>query len=350
MEKANGRLHNSRGCSGVYFPMPQKLRTNLTRFFLTLLLAGLLSRLDAQMVTGVWRGKISNDKVEVKIVQKGDSLTGTSYYYTAGGRYRRYSIKGYFDQQTNSVVWWDDQLIRDNGGSSSKGGLLSVADFNCPGGGTMHLDGKSGPRGNEDPKGGVNLTKVPGTSFHDEWDFVIDNYTVGANDPEIIDSVGLIALRPRSNPAPVAEPVRPAPEPALVIETVPVPATPPSRPLTIEEQFITRKKVFVTEIPAEGDSVELRFYDNVQVDGDSISLFLNKKMIFTHIRLTEKAYVVKLAVKELEQSNELIMVAENLGSVPPNTSYMVAISGGKRYEVNLESTEGTSAMIRLRKP
>ena len=41
------------------------------------------------------------------------------------------------------------------------------------------------------------------------------------------------------------------------------------------------------------------------------------------------------------------MVAENLGSIPPNTSYMVAIVGDKRYEARLESTEGSSAMVKF---
>ena len=121
----------------------------------------------------------------------------------------------------------------------------------------------------------------------------------------------------------------------------------PIKPLSIEEKFVTRKKIFATEIPVSGDSIELHFYDNAQIDGDSISLFLNDKLIFEHIKLTEKAYSVKLPVTELNASNELIMVAENLGSIPPNTSYMVALVGEKRYEARLESTEGSSALIRL---
>jgi hypothetical protein len=42
---------------------------------------------------------------------------------------------------------------------------------------------------------------------------------------------------------------------------------------TIEEEFKIRKKLFATDIPITGDSVELRFYDNAEIDGDSISLF-----------------------------------------------------------------------------
>ena len=45
--------------------------------------------------------------------------------------------------------------------------------------------------------------------------------------------------------------------------------------------------------------------------------------------------------------NELTMVAENLGTIPPNTSYMVAIINEQRYDAYLASTEGESAMIRL---
>jgi hypothetical protein len=103
------------------------------------------------------------------------------------------------------------------------------------------------------------------------------------------------------------------------------------------------------EIPVAGDSIELRFYDNAEVDGDSISLFLNNQMLFEHIRLTEKAYTIKIPVTAFADTAELVMVAENLGSIPPNTSYMVALSGGQRYEARLASTENSSAYIRLRK-
>ena len=69
------------------------------------------------MITGVRKGKNGKQRAEVKIVQKGDSLTGTSYYYESGSNYRRYSIKGYFEQTSNAVVWWDDQLLEEQNGA-----------------------------------------------------------------------------------------------------------------------------------------------------------------------------------------------------------------------------------------
>lgn len=319
---------------------------------------------NAQMITGVWRGKINRQKAEVKIIQDGDSIRGTSYYYDNEANYRRYSIRGYFSANTNEAVWWDDQLLEEKTGklnvsAPGKNALLSSADFNCPGSGKMTLDGKAGKKEEQNLRGEVHLDKVPQPGFEDEWDFVIDNYLSGANDPYIIDSISSLATlhkEPVENTGIVERKEQrkvPAPLPVQKTSTVvnappPIIKTPEIIPVqTIEEKFVSRKKVFTTEIPLSGDSIELRFYDNAEIDGDSISLFLNDKIIFRHIRLTGNAYAIKLAVQELAETNELIMVAENLGTIPPNTSYMVAIVGNERYEARLESTEGSSAMVRF---
>lgn len=317
-----------------------------------------------QMITGVWKGKINQQKTELKIIQNGDSLTGTSYYYESPDNYRRYSIKGYFDANTNEAVWWDDQLIEEKSGKRSmsipgKVPLLSRADFNCPGSGKMMLDGKTGKVYEDNLRGDVHLDKITDGNFEDEWDYVIDNYLIGGNDPYIIDSIYALRTQPvqpqgEIETVAVEEPVAPPAieKPIVVNEQVPVKIPSPVvietlKAPTIEEKFVTRKKILVKEIPVTGDSVELRFYDNAEIDGDSISLFLNDRLIFQHIRLLGSAYTIKLAVNELNSSNELIMVAENLGSIPPNTSYMVALVGEKRYEARLESTEGSSAMVRF---
>jgi hypothetical protein len=326
-------------------------KTNLNQLICLGLFLFAFNGLHAQQVTGFWKGRIDHRNVEVKIIQKGDSLTGTSYYYESPASYQRYSIRGYFDAQTNSVVWWDDQLINDKGRNKTIA-QLAVADFNCPGGGAMTLDGKSAPVTDPDRlKNGVNLTKVSGPTFPDEWDFVIDNYTIGANDPDIIDSVALISFTQPSHPTPPVVFEAPPPQEQIIVETLPPPVIKSEPvPLTIEEKFTSRKKIFSKEIMLEGDSIELRFYDNAEVDGDSISLFLNDKLLFAHVRLTDKAYTIKLPSKDIIDNSELVMVAENLGSIPPNTSYMVAITGDKRYDAQLASTENSSAMIRLRKP
>ncbi len=326
--------------------------------------------LKAQMITGIWHGKIDRQKVEVKMVQNGDSLTGTAYYFESATRYRRYSIKGYLDDRDNSVVWWDDQLLEDKTKGlnlfSRNKPTASRADFNCPGGGVMMLDGKMYiGEDQQKPDGDVHLDKVQTPLFKDEWDFVIENYTLGANDPDLIDSLSTIPQGTTIVEKPVetniektktvSQPLIKNEEPVKK-EVIRVPVTKQENKMetnitapTIEQKFTGREKVFTKEIPLTGDSIKLFFYDNAEIDGDSISLFLNGKLIFEHILLTDKAYTVKLSVSELQESNELIMVAENLGAIPPNTSYMVALVGDKRYDAQLASTENSSAMIKLNK-
>jgi len=174
------------------------LLSPLIIFFLLMLW---YSPIRAQMVTGIWHGKIDKQKVEVKMVQNGDSLAGTAYYFESSTRYRRYSIKGYLDETDNSVVWWDDQLLEDK----TKGLNLfsrnkqnsSRADFNCPGGGVMMLDGKMyTDEDQRKPDGEVHLSKVDKASFKDEWDDIIEDYTAGTNDPDMIDSISQISQNP----------------------------------------------------------------------------------------------------------------------------------------------------------
>ncbi|MBB1284836.1 hypothetical protein HRH25_10685 [Flavisolibacter sp. BT320] len=329
----------------------------LTTFFFS------FSFLNAQMLTGVWHGKINKQTVEVKLIKSGDSITGTSYYYSSFGNYRRYSIKGYFDEKTNQAVWWDDRLIEEKAGgmfgAPGKTPLLSRADFNCPGSGIMLLDGSSNEKNEEIKEGTVNLQKTEKSPrFRDEWDWVIQNFTVGTNHPDVIDSVSLVAFRPRTQTVPEEPPVSrptspgmvsiPAPEPK-VMTPKPEETVVYNTPKTVEQKFITRKKKVFTTIPVQGDSISLSFYDNAIVDGDSISLFLDGRMLFTHVKLSDKPYTVKIAVADLGEESELTMVAENLGAIPPNTSYMVAMAGDKRHTANLSSTEDSSAVIRLKK-
>jgi hypothetical protein len=337
-------------------------------------------QIKAQPITGIWKGKMGSSRVELKLVRKGDSLIGTSYYYDSKSNYRRYSVKGYFDDLNNDVIWWDDVLLEDHdprrfiATNTQTDALLAVADFNCPGEGIMKLDGTSS-RKNDNRKDKKELHLVKGNTapiFPDEWDFLIDNYAYGVSHPEVVDSIEQLAYHPVTAPAepviayqqePVAEKhaaAEPIPElttadspvenPVPAKQTLMNPVLVPPAEQTNEERFSLRTKVLQNVIPVKGDSIELRFYDNAEIDGDSIAVFLNGRLLQEHILLAEQAYIMKIAVRDLQADNELVMVAENLGTIPPNTSLMVAIVDDKRYETHLQSTEGSSALVRLVKP
>ena len=68
-------------------------------------------------------------------------------------------------------------------------------------------------------------------------------------------------------------------------------------------------------------------------------------MVVSHAGLSTKAVTVKLTVDENEPHHELVMVADNLGSIPPNTSLMVVTTKNRRYEVFISSTEQKNAKV-----
>lgn len=310
---------------------------------------------QAQSITGVWRGKVSRGlkhyNLELKLIRNGDSLTGTSYYYTSASHYSRFRVKGYFDP-SGDIIWWDRELIESNGGKISSPNTTPfrfAADFNCPGNDVMMLDGTAARSENDGKEHEVHLSKMDDPYFKDEWDEVIEDFPYYASVPDYIDSIdrsSMVQAPPVPEPS---SPGRSTVEKPVVRTPPPVALQKPAPPKSIEEKFFERKKLLVTEIPVSGDSIKLGFYDHAEIDGDSITLFLNGKMIHQHILLKAQPFEFTLAVSELAESNEMIMVAENLGSIPPNTSLMIVWINGVRHEARLESTENSSAMIRFTK-
>jgi hypothetical protein len=108
-----------------------------------------------------------------------------------------------------------------------------------------------------------------------------------------------------------------------------------------------RKTTILKTIEVESKTVKVDLYDNGEVDGDSISLIYNNKLLLSNKRLTTKAITLNLNVDEESQVNELVMYAENLGTIAPNTALMVVTDGPNRYEVRITSDLEKSGVIRF---
>ena len=108
-----------------------------------------------------------------------------------------------------------------------------------------------------------------------------------------------------------------------------------------------RNSELVKTIEIDNNSFTVDLYDNGEIDGDSVSLFFNSKLLLSHKRLSDKAIRLTLDVDNNQNINELIMYAENLGSIPPNTALMVINDGDNRYEVRISSDLQKSGVIRF---
>lgn len=109
-----------------------------------------------------------------------------------------------------------------------------------------------------------------------------------------------------------------------------------------------RKDHLQQTIDIASDSLLLSFYDNGVVDGDSISVYLNDQPVITNALLKSVATKKEIHIGGMEEV-KLLLVAENLGSIPPNTGLLTIRDGDKVYQVNFTADMQTNASIILRR-
>ena len=106
----------------------------------------------------------------------------------------------------------------------------------------------------------------------------------------------------------------------------------------------------IQTLTVTADSLVLSFYDNGVVDGDSISVYLNEENIISKVKLKEAA-VKKTVYMNSRNDDEirLTLVAENLGSIPPNTGLLIIQDGTERYQIRFKADMETNASVIIRK-
>jgi hypothetical protein len=114
------------------------------------------------------------------------------------------------------------------------------------------------------------------------------------------------------------------------------------------EVLKTRENALAQTITVTTEQVTIKLYDNGEIDDDTISVFVDKQLKLSHKRLSTSPIVLTLDFDASDTEHEVVMVAENLGRIPPNTSLMVITAGEKRYQVQITSTEQKNAMVRFK--
>lgn len=112
-------------------------------------------------------------------------------------------------------------------------------------------------------------------------------------------------------------------------------------------KFEQRVNTVLKTIPIKNETFTVDFYDNGEIDGDSISVFYNGKLVLSHKRLTNKPITLTLTADPERTANELVMYAENLGEIPPNTALMIVKDGDSRYEARITSDTQKNGTIRF---
>jgi len=121
----------------------------------------------------------------------------------------------------------------------------------------------------------------------------------------------------------------------------------PSTEVPVPLILRTRENTLAKQIETTAGEIRVDLYDNGEIDGDTVSIYHNNTMVVSEARLSQKPVTVRFTVDEAHPHHELVMVAENLGSIPPNTSLMIVTAKDKRYQVFITSSEQKNAKVNI---
>jgi hypothetical protein len=346
-------------------------------------------------------GQDDRYKFEVQVDQKDKAFAGVTYSYLTTVFYGKATCQGTVNPKTGKVLLDELKIVEQR--MSSGGGICLMTLFlqYSKVGDEEFLEGTYTSMKLSDStdcgKGTVFLRKVVTSDFYKE-PFLVEREKDADKKPLVATPKPDSAVAKKTTPVVVEKPAvtkkvtpppttakttpatKPATKPAVttpksntVVKKADPPKTPPvaktqepnltTKPIIVDSVkkvekpvvvappvptpkiLLTRENELVKTIVTNANEIFIRIYDNGSVDNDTISVYLDKKLVLSKQRLTEKAIPLKIKLDDDNVYHELVMVAENLGEVPPNTSLMVVDAGKQTFEVRITSTEQKNAVV-----
>lgn len=257
----------------------------------------LFSSLYAQDMNGIWKGKLVQEpggcfpvyNIELQIQIAGKKVTGVSYHYSDTSNFVKEDFEGVYDDSANSL------LINE----------IKVLNFHVP-------------------NDCIPCIKKYSLSFHksDVEEQLRGSWGGITMSNKVACPPGTLVLTR-----------------AVVSDFKPEPKLPPT--------LTQRNNQLIKEILVDTGTIRLDFYDNGIIDGDTISVYVNNVPVVSNRMLTTKPITTFVKIDLQRTMQEVIMVGENLGTIPPNTALMIVTAGDKRYQLYLESDEQKNALIRF---
>ena len=353
---------------------------------------------SAQDLTGIWKGYFITDvgeqyKLEFQIKQDNpSSVTGVSYSYLDVRFYGKATMTGSMDRSDKKFQIQELRTVevKSLGGGGTclmkyiftydKSGKEEFLEGTFVGKSEDRRDPKNNGEWGDCGGGKVYLRRVQNSDFYVE-PFLRDKPVVKkdtaakvtTSPPPVVNKTPpktnpttkkatSITKKPTSTAKKTTTPVKTN---TTTVKTKPViinPKTDSTKKITQPElkNPVTAKKIITPEvlrtrenalaqtITVNTEQVTNKLYDNGEIDDDSISVFVDKQLKLSHKRLSTSPIVLTLNFDASDTEHEVVMVAENLGRIPPNTSLMVITAGDKRYQVQITSTEQKNAMVRFK--
>lgn len=346
--------------------------------FLFFLLCATFSNAQAQNITGIWRGYFITDgadqyKYEIQLSQsKTKRLTGVTYSYLDTRFYGKATFTGSLNSGSKTALIQEIKTVELRMSGGSMACIMKCNIVYSRSGDEEFLEGTytstyekdnsffGVKRGGNCGGGKLFLRKVPTSDFYVEP--FLRNKPVSNKPPGDIAKTAT-PKTPTQKPAvkpPVAATKKSTVKQSGVpttektdtikkttnIPTVAQTEKPPA--LKIPTVTRSRSNELIQTLTVQHNEVQIKLYDNGEIDDDTISVYLDNKLVLASKRLSAAPLSLDIKMEQDGEEHVLVMVAENLGRIPPNTSLMIVYDGDKRYEVRVTSTEQKNAMIRFR--
>ncbi len=117
---------------------------------------------------------------------------------------------------------------------------------------------------------------------------------------------------------------------------------------SIKEIRSERTNDTVATIQTKESLIQISVYDNGQIDGDTITVFHNNQLIADKIGVSAIPYKFSIQVDKNHPVHDIVFVANNLGSIPPNTAVLVIETGDKKYNLFASSDLKKNSVVIFR--
>lgn len=323
-----------------------------------------------QDLSGIWRGHFRQNnrslqllnledryRFEVQLLQDGKTFKGVTYSYKTTEFYGKAEAKGSIHTGTKKVYLEELKIVDVRMRMGNDACIMTCFLQYAKNGEEEFLEGTYVSMNTRDSsdcgRGTVFLRRVPSSDFYKE-PFLADlDKKPKKEEQDVRINEAPPPKPPIKKPSSPSKPVNP-PKAKAPVEKEPEPSTipvpkeeirKPSAPVVVPPVLKDRENEVVKTFNITSRKITISLYDNGTIDKDTVSVYLNNRQVVNRKMLSLSPITVEIDMEEENDYVELVMVAENLGEIPPNTSLMIVKAGNKQYEVRITSTEQKNAVV-----
>ncbi len=118
-----------------------------------------------------------------------------------------------------------------------------------------------------------------------------------------------------------------------------------NQPINLPWVLVGRENKLVKKIITNSKKISIDLFDNGTIDNDTVIVYDNKQLLVNKQRLSYKSIHLEFNFTENMREHEVIIVAHNMGTVPPNTALLLFKDGKNRQEYFITSTNKINAKL-----